>query len=1078
MKEKIFQNRLKECLKQFKDNIAIQYGRRFMTYKQLDEESDRIARWIIEKGISRQTFIGILTDDRMDLITVITGTLKAGCIIVPLYSAYPTERLKSMIDVIRLECIFIDGKNADRFKSDGMPPGKGTPFIPVEDLHGGNGGLNSSAAGKPEVDADPEDPLYVHFTSGTTGIPKAIVGKNKSLLHFLQWEIEAFTLGSKSRVAQFTIPGFDPFLRDVFAPLLAGGTICAPEDKDVVMDADALKEWVDNNRITLIHCVPSLFRLLSSGTLSPGHFKSLEAIMLAGEKINPSDLVDWYDVFGERIRLANCYGPTETTMSKACYFIRQSDVNRERIPIGKPIKGADLIILDEEMNICDSLEEGDIYIRTPYRSCGYYNDPVLNREKFIPNPFNDDPNDILYKSGDLGRVLLDGNIDILGRVDRQVKIRGYRVELEEIETLLVSHPSIREAVVVKREDPAGGEMLCAYVTLIEKGKKAEENDEFTNDLREYLLLELPAYMVPTLIMRMDDIPRRATGKVDFDRLPDIFLELEKKYVPPGNDIERRLYKLWNEILGIEKISIHDRFIHLGGNSLNIMSLVSKIHREFDIRISLGEIFKNPTIRMQAGLIGGPKLDKYASIEKVEEKEYYVLSSAQKRIYIVHQLEPESTAYNMPQIVLLEGELEREKLAEIFRGLIQRHDSLRTSFISLDGPTVHKIHDRVDFEIEYYSPWGNGYSSLEDEDAAFEAAINEAKNRFVRPFDLSGAPLLRVGLVKIGETRHILMVDMHHIISDGVSHAILTRDFIDLYRGRKLLPLPLQYKDFTEWEYRRRESGQIKKQEEYWLNRFKGELPILTLPTDYPRPLARSFDDGGTIDFTLEKSITEKLHELVIKTDTTIFVVLLAIYNVLLFKITGQEDITVGSSITGRSHADLQNVIGVFVNMLAMRNLPGGEKTFLEFLEEVKENALNAFENQDYPFDELVNKLRLQGDNSRNPLFDTEFAMNNMEIPEVEIPGLKLEPYDNGVRFAKFDLHFTVVDRDDIIDITLRYSTALYKKSTVCRITEHYIEIAGQLAADLEIKLKNISISHDFLSAQSNIIEEVQGDFEI
>jgi amino acid adenylation domain-containing protein len=1071
MKEKIFQNRLNESLNRFRVNTAIEYGSRKMTYEEFDGKSNSVSNWIVSKGIKKETFIGVLMEDRMELITVLIGIIKAGCVIVPLYSGYPNERIKTMVHETHLKYIFIDRENARRFGGGGDLLEEDREFIFIDEFYSRKEVLALKGRAVPSIRWSPEDRLYIYFTSGTTGTPRAVIGKNKSLLHFIDWEIETFNINSDFRVSQFTIPGFDPFLRDIFVPLISGGAICIPGNEEILFNSEELVDWIDKRRINLIHCVSSLFRLMSADWLTPDHFNALMFILLAGEKTNPADLVHWYDIFGERIQLVNCYGPTETTLSKVYYLIKPPDIHRERIPIGKPMKGCRVIILDERMEICDPLEVGEIYIRTPYRSHGYYNAPALNKERFIPNPFNNDPNDILYKSGDLGRFLLDGNIDILGRVDRQVKIRGYRVELEEIETRLSAHPAIKEAVVIKIETPGNNEMLCAYIATREEkeGITAQKQDEeaFRRQLREYLLERVPDYMVPASIIKLEKIPRGVSGKVDFGRLPDPLEYRNREYVPPRSHIQGVLAKLWSEILGIEKVGINDRFIELGGNSINVMALISRIHQEFEVKIPFGEMFNNSTLEIQARFVKEAKEERFVSVRPVETREYYALSSAQRRLYIMQQMNLESAAYNIQRIMMLEGKPDGGKLENVFAGLIKRHEILRTSFASVEGQPVQKVDDNAEFAIEYY-----------------RIGPDEVENtieHFIRAFDLSTAPLFRIGVGQTGEGKHILMVDMHHIITDLVSINVLIRDFAFLYEDMELPGLILHYKDFSQWTQLEEIKKSIAHQKDYWLEQFAGNIPRLDLPTDYPRPEVKTFE-GERIRFVIGSELALPLKKLVKETETTMFMVLLAAYNILLSRYGGGREIVVGSPITGRRHADLQGIIGMFVNMLSLKNYPLGSKTFPRFLEEVKQNALDAYENQDYQFEELIADLNLKGVVNRNPLFDVVFSMGIVETGE-RPPGdfkglrdLKLGFYGFEKKVTPFDLLMGARDMDNRITMFLEYSSRLFKRETVEQMISHYIEILKQLVENRDIELKDIQLSYHLVELAAGGLLEEEGDF--
>jgi amino acid adenylation domain-containing protein/non-ribosomal peptide synthase protein (TIGR01720 family) len=1047
MKKQAFQNRLVDSIRRFKTNTAIEYGDRLLTYADLNERSDRIDNWIRKKGIERETFIGILARDRIEYISSIIGVLKAGCSFVPLDPANPDDRLIRMIDVLGLSVIFIDGGYKEFPQNDTIKE-RHIEFVVLEDLFSNED--NNDFSDRSYLQYSPEDKIYVYFTSGTTHLPKAIVGKSKSLLHYCEWEIETFKIDETLRISQFATTS-DAFLKEIFVTFLSGGTLCIPENFKEILHAEALIEWIEKNKINMIHCVPHVFRILSSNKLHGNNFPCLRYLVLSGEKIYPYDFKNWYDKIGERVQLVNLYGTTETTILNTCYFIKKSDVNKERIPVGKPIKGNRVIILDENMNICPKSVPGEIYIRTPFRTSGYYNDDKLNQEKFIKNPFNDNPEDLIFKTGDLGRWLPDGNIEFLGRIDRQVKIRGHRIELEEIESILIKHHMVKEAVVVKKELLNKGELLLAYVSE-NKGNGKRDRWSLTS-LKKYLAENLPDYMVPTQIIKIKEIPRKPNRKIDYERLPDPSKDEEKEYILPANEIEWKLVELWSETLKLERVGVTDNFFERGGSSLNVMSLTYKIHREFDIRIPLGEIFNNPTIRQQAEIIGVSKEEKHTLIHLTEEKEYYELSSAQQRFYVLQQMEPGNLAYNIYNVVAMEGRLEKKKLEEVFIKLIERHESLRTSFLLVDEKPVQRVYPNVDFKIEYFKVEADEYSGNPERLFSSNEKIIQD---FIQPFDLSRAPILRVGLINEEEEKHIFMAVTHHIISDGISHTVLLQDFMNFYRGEELPPLKFQYKDFLEWMNSEKQKDMIIQQKKYWLKQFENDIPVLSMLNDYARPEVQSFE-GRNVKFELGKEQTKALKDMALNEGTTLYVVLLAIFYVLLSKISAQEDIIIGTPVAGRRHSDLENIIGSFVNTLALRNYPEGEKKFIDFLYLVKQNTLLAFENQDYPFEELVEQVSVTRDVSRNPLFDVMFALHNMESEKIEIPGLKLLPYNYDSKISKFDLSLNGTEVDEKLVFLLEYCTRLFNNETIKRIISYFKNIASSVLKKSSREISEIEI---------------------
>jgi amino acid adenylation domain-containing protein len=1050
----LFQDKLNESLEKHRDNIALVCGDQQVSYLELEKKSSYICGIIIDNGIERDTLIGIYIDGKIDFIAVMIGILKAGCVFVPLDTSLPGKRLRQMAGITDLQAVFSDrggrkkwwdNKNNSRASiktfiiDDSFSPGKSLPVSASRD-----------------TGYSPEDKLYVYFTSGTTGTPKAIVGKNKSLLHFIDWEIVRFGVNKTYRMSQFASPGFDAFLKDVFVPLLAGGTVCIPSGREILLDGSELTKWIDTSQLDLVHCVPSVFRLFNKKTLIPGNFKALKYVLLAGETLHPAELKNWYDIFGERIQLVNLYGATETTVLKTCYFIGKGDVEKKVIPIGRAMKGAREVILDKNLKICDPGIVGEIYIRTPYRTFGYLNDPELTRERFIPNPFNKKPNDLIYKTGDLGRPADGGNLEFLGRIDRQVKIRGVRVELEEIENLLLRHQGIRGVVVRAVEDDKHQNNIAAYYVL----DSIPGEEPAISNLRDFLSERLPDYMVPAYFIKLAEIPLTSNGKIDWKVLPDPKSGLAvEKYAPPTDDTGEILLEIWSGVLGVEKerIGIDNNFFELGGHSLNAIAIVSQIHKEMKVEIPLLEIFRNPDIRSLSGYIKEAGKDKYASLEPVEEKQYYELSSAQKRLYFLQRQEESSTGYNMPQTVILEGKIEKNKLEDIFRQLIRRHETLRTSFAMMEGEPVQEIFPftEVEFEIEYY-----------------DLAARQLPTDFVRPFDLSRAPLLLVVLAKEGE-KHILMVDIHHIISDGVSCSILMQDFMALYNGEELPPLKLQYKDYSEWHNTEKQKEMVKKQEEYWLSEFGigGGVPVLNLPKDYPRPQVNRFR-GDRLRFEIAKEETALLKRMAVEENTTLFVVLLTVFYVFLSILSEQEDIIVGTGIAGRNHADLEQVMGMFVNLLALRNRPEGHKRFGDFLIEVKGRTLAAFENREYQYEDLVNNLGVERRSHSTPLFDVVFSLQTMDpaagrLFAEGIPGLRVKRYELENKTSKFDLTLNGREVDGKLNMVCEYSTGLFKKQRIERYIKYFKEIVTIVLDNRDIQLRHIKVSYDLFDRKIN-----------
>jgi amino acid adenylation domain-containing protein len=834
-------------------------------------------------------------------------------------------------------------------------------------------------------------------------------------------------------------------------------------------------------------------------------------IQTAGERVTVNQRFGSY-LRQNQVVLHNHYGPTESHVVTTFSVDPGGEIPGAPHP-GKPIGNVGIYILEPDApRLLPVGIVGEIYIGGVCLARGYLNRPELTCERFINYKLQNTNykqitssklqitntctaktltlnTSTLYKTGDLARWLPDGNIELLGRSDHQVKVRGFRIELGEIEHQLLTHGKIKEAVVMAREDDNNKE-LCAYLVV----KPGEINPIAEPGLRDYLANRLPDYMVPAYFVQLDHIPLTPNGKIDRNALPGPKTKTGKNYIAPRNEIEKKLADLWSEILGVEKkkISINDNFFHLGGHSLKATVLAARLHKQLDINVPLAEIFKTPHLHGLAAYIKAAAGSKHIPVEPVEKKEYYPLSSVQRRLYIIQQMDAEKgTAYNMPSVWQLQGELDKGKMAGVFQRLIRRHEGLRTFFTEVNDEPVQRIHEEnYKLQITKYKQNTNHKLQIPNKDAPdegcgapsrldafgenlaaedtgcrakepFEAenqelSINSYTKDFIRPFDLSQAPLLRVGLIESNEQRHILMVDLHHIISDGLSSEIFIREFTGLYSGKRLPPLRLQYKDYGQWHKKHAGRAFLKEQETYWLKQFAGEVPVLDMPADYLRPSLQSFA-GQTLCFEINREETAALKSLALQRDVTLFMFLLLLYTVFLGKLSNQEDLVVGTPLAGRRHTDLEGIIGMFVNTLALRNILVVEKTLGQLLGEIKENTIKAFENQDYLYEDLVEKVAGERDTGRNPLFDAMFALRHSDALEIEIPGLHVQPVDYETQRSKFDLTLTAVEVEEKLVFSFEYCTELFKEETIRRFAGFFQKIVITSLGNLDIRISELEI---------------------
>ncbi|WP_041517884.1 plipastatin non-ribosomal peptide synthetase PpsC [Bacillus subtilis] len=1003
---------------------AIRFSGGSLTYAELDMYASRLAAHLTARGVTNESIVGVLSERSPDMLIAVLAVLKAGGAYLPLDPAYPKERLSYMLKDSGASLLLTQ-------------PGCSAPSFSGETLEVDMTSLDREEV-KRHVSASVSDGslAYVIYTSGSTGQPKGVAVEHRQAVSFLTGMQHQFPLSEDDIVMVKTSFSFDASVWQLFWWALSGASayLLPPGwEKDPALIIQAIHQ----EKVTTAHFIPAMLNsfLDQAEMLALGDGTNLKRVFAGGEPLAPRTAARFASVLPQ-VSLIHGYGPTEATVDAAFYVLDpEQDRDRLRIPIGKPVPGARLYVLDPHLAVQPSGVAGEMYIAGAGVARGYLNRPALTEERFLEDPFY--PGERMYKTGDVARWLPDGNIEFLGRTDDQVKIRGYRIEPGEIEAALRSIEGVREAAVTVRTD-SGEPELCAYVEGLER-----------NEVRAQLERLLPGYMVPAYMIEMEQWPVTPSGKLDRNALPapDGAADAET-YTAPRNVTEMKLSQLWEDVLKNGPVGIHDNFFDRGGHSLKATALVSRIAKEFDVQVPLKDVFAHPTVEGLATVIREGTDSPYEAIKPAEKQETYPVSSAQKRIYVLQQLEDGGTGYNMPAVLELEGKLNPERMDRAFKELIKRHESLRTAFEQdAGGDPVQLIHDEVPFTLQ---------TTVHGARTEQEAAA-----AFIKPFDLSQAPLFRAQIVKVSDERHLLLVDMHHIISDGVSVNILIREFGELYNNRKLPALRIQYKDYAVWQEGFKTGDAYKTQEAYWLKQLEGELPVLDLPADYARPPVRSFA-GDKVSFTLDQEVASGLHKLARENGSTLYMVLLAAYTAFLSRLSGQEDIIVGSPIAGRPHKDLEPILGMFVNTLALRTRPEGGKPFVQYLQEVRETALEAFEHQDYPFEELVDKLELTRDMSRNPLFDVMFVLQNMDQESLELDELCLKPAaNNGHQTSKFDLTLYAQEQSHgLLTFQMEFSTDLYKKKTIEKWLQYFINMLLSIIKDNKAALGTINILNE------------------
>ncbi|HET6855020.1 MAG TPA: amino acid adenylation domain-containing protein, partial [Pyrinomonadaceae bacterium] len=1036
---------------EFASQVAIERGGQRVTYAKLEVESNRLANFLLEDGVAGSSMVALFTDDPIRIITGVLAVLKAGKVFVPLDPTFPEQRLHIMSNQVQPDWYVVEGKYLEKLRhlrGNTHDAGK------IVCLDEGDYATYDHCE-HPGLKSDPEAPCSIYFTSGSTGKPRAILGRLKGIDHFMRWEIQAVGAGPGTRVSQLTSPSFDGFLKDAFVPLCSGGVVCAPKSRDIILDAETLADWLDVTKVELLHCVPSLFRALLNTRLDGSYFKALKSVVLTGEPLYPADVKRWLDIFGDRVKLWNIYGTTETSLSKFAYEIKPEDVRRPSIPVGKPLDGSQVMLVDPRGELCGIGPVGEIHIRTPYRSHGYYNAPELTREVFIQNPFTNDPNDLLHKTGDYGRLLGDGDLEHLGRRDQQVQIRGVRVELGEIENLLRAHQAVADAAVIDRNDADGTKFLVAYVTM--------RNGTDSAALRQYLAQQVPETMLPSAFVELDQMPRTLNGKIDRKALPA--LESIKSEPTNGNGsltpIEEIVAGIWCEVLRVPAVGRKDNFFGRGGHSLLVMQVLGRVRKYLKVELPVRSLFEASTVeefsRLIEEQISRGRQSELSVIPRVSRAGELPLSYSQERMWLFEQLSSGTSVFNIPLGVRLKGAFNVAALEQTFAEIIRRHEDLRTSFPSRNGEPFQVIHapPQVMFPVVDL----HGLASVEQESTA--RSLSGAQLN--RPFDLTTGPPIRLTLLRHPDKEYMVLCTLHHIISDGWSKGLLMNEISVLYEAfsqgkpSPLAELGIQYADYAAWHRESLAGPALDQDLAYWKANLAGAPPLLALATDRPRLPVQTFN-GATEVFTLSKNLSEKLKTFSHQHGVTLFMTLLAAFQVLLHRYTSQDDLVVGTTVANRERSEVECLIGFFVNMLPLRVDCSANPPFNELLKQVRETTLKAYVHQRLPFEKLVEELQPERNLSYQPLFQVIFSLQNQPtLTELKLAGLTLSFPQSEVMTSQCDLLMDMSEGHDGLAGGLQYNSDLFDQSTAARIVKHFRNLLEGIVTDPTQRLSELPL---------------------
>jgi len=1019
----IFQHKLIESLNRGKENIAIEYKDSKVSYAELITGANRITKQLIDDDIPHGTSIGIILDHRADLIKAIIGIANARCVFVPIDRSWPLNRLEAIKENLRLDHVITSENVPEAFVS------LSNVYL-VEDLIGRFSPEEATPLIYP--DFEEEDSLYIYFTSGSTGIPKAIVGKNASLTQFLIWETAEFNIDSSCKVSQLISPYFDAFLRDIFLPLSTGGVICVPPDNEDFFTAEKMIHWLEQSEVSLIHCVPSVFRLIKDyKALTADRLKQLKYILLSGEKIIPEELKNWYETFKDRIQLCNFYGTTETTLIRAFYRIKPADVSKNRIPIGKPIADTNLLVTNKDFKPCNVLISGELYIISDFLTKGYINAPELTTEKFIlinSGPFEGKK---AFRTGDKARMLTDGNYELLGREDRQVKLRGIRIELDEIENVLTQSGLVKNAIVIKWTRPdestdenTGSLNQESIIAFVIANETSEKDSNLESGIRNYLNDNLPAYMVPADILLMTAFPLLGNGKIDYKKLSETYESSHKSViVAPENEIECDLLAIWSEILGSSEISTEDNFHKIGGNSLSIMKLIAKIYARFKVRFPLSDLFKMLTIRSQAAYIMSAIRNDLFEIKKAPEKEAYYLSAAQERLYFLYELNKQSTAYNLPVVFEITDNADADRIKQTFKTLVSRHKVLMSQFIANEDGIQQRINPEFAFSLEKIS----------------STQIKEGIDSFIKPFDLNKGPIFRAAHLT-AENRNFIVFDIHHIVCDGLSQVNIFSDFLDMYVGNSLKPLSLDYTDYSEWEKSFSASAEYSLQKSYWMNMFSGTVPQLELPLS--ESLGDNTDESGDqINFEIESSVVKGLYAGNGDAGINSFSALYSVFFLFMNQLTGQDDLVIGTMSSGRLQQGLEPLVGMFARTLPVRYQVDAKQSFHELLKSVSKVLVEVQAHQMYDLADILIEVNKNKAVSDTKLFDVMFVYQNFDKGRLELKDTGFAYYEFENKTTKYPLSLVVSESNDVFKCRMEYASRYFSVTDIENLIAHFKKLA-------------------------------------
>ncbi|HET8773527.1 MAG TPA: amino acid adenylation domain-containing protein, partial [Thermoanaerobaculia bacterium] len=1020
------------------DAVAVVGDDESLTYGELDARANQLAHYLIGLGVGPDDRVAICCERGIDQIAGFLGILKAGGAYVPLDPSHPRERLAWVLEDSAPRALLTHSDLEDLLPETDVPVLRVDVDLPVL--------ARRLPTHRPEVRGLGSANLaYVIYTSGSTGTPKGVMVEQRNVVQLVSAR-DYVSLTPASVVAQASNAAFDAATFEIWGALLNGGRLVLV-GKETLIDPEQLQKRLASERVDTLFVTTALFNRVA--TTNPAAFATLGTLLFGGEKVNP-EAVAAFLAGGFPGRLLHVYGPTENTTFSTWYRVPNAGLeDGTTVPIGRGLAGARVYLLDSRRQPVPIGVAGEIYIGGAGVARGYLARPELTAERFVADPYRPQADARMYKTGDLGRWLPGGNVEFLARNDFQVKIRGFRIELGEIEAKLAQCEGVREAIVLAREDAdgaAGEKRLVAYLV-------GEEGAELSaSDLRETLSKQLPEYMVPSAFVQLDALPLTANGKVDRKALPapEAAALSGREYEAPEGEIEETLAALWREQLNVERAGRHDNFFELGGHSLLAVQLISHIRAALGVELPLRDFFASPSLVALAEAVRAAGATEMGRIARADRGRPLPLSLAQQRLWFLAQFDAAaSAAYSMPAAFRLRGDLDVAALQAALDRLVARQESLRARFVAIDG---------VPYQ-EFASP-DCGFALLrtdlsalpaEERDATVGAIVAEEARA---PFDLSAGPLIRGRLLTLAGDEHVLLITQHHIVSDGWSLAILVREVAELYtafrrgEGDPLPELAIQYADYAQWQREWLRGEELARQVDFWRGQLAGAPAVHELPLDHARPAIQSHA-GDSVPLALTPELTAGLRAFSQAHGVTLFMTLLSAWGVLVSRLSGQQDVVIGTPVANRQRRDVEELIGFFVNTLALRLRLDARPDVATLLAQVKETALAAFAHQDLPFEQVVEAVQPQRSLSHNPLVQTVLALDNTADygNELRLPGLSLAPVEQALTTAQYDLSVQLNESGETLSGFLAFATDLFERETVERWAGHYVRLLEAMVAD-------------------------------